>query len=84
MFQAPFTPDNEGEQPIQTSHKDTCMPSFKQDITNLYDKGPDYIPPPPHSMLTVNHPQINTSEDQPLQDLHPDVITPKQHSSYQI
>ena len=52
---------------------------------NLGHIGPEHIPPPPSKAYDTSiHPQINNLEDHPLQELHPAVITPKQHTSYQI
>ena len=43
---------------------------------DLYTMDPDYIPPPPQIITTTNHPQINSLDHKPLQELHSDVITP--------
>ena len=54
-------------------------------VIDLGHMGPEYIPPPPTSVYaTTVHPQINNLEDHPIQELHPAVITPKQHTSYQL
>ena len=52
---------------------------------NLGHMGPKYIPPPPSVTYESSiYPQINNLEDHPIQELHPEVITPRQHTSYQI
>ena len=54
-------------------------------VIDLGHMGPEYIPPPPClTYETSIHPQINNLEDHPTQELYPDVITPRQHTSYQI
>ena len=54
-------------------------------VIDLGHMGPEYIPPPPTNVYdTAIHPQINNLGDRPIQELHPAVITPKQHTSYQI
>ena len=54
-------------------------------VIDLGHMGPEYIPPPPClTYETSIHSQINNLEDHPTQELHPDVIIPRQHTSYQL
>ena len=84
MFQATFPAVGKEDQMVTQYDKDRKAPIIMQEFINLNDKGPDYIPPTSQTMMTTNHPQINNLEDQPLQELHPDVITPSHHTSHQI
>jgi hypothetical protein len=54
-------------------------------VIDLGQMGHAYIPPPPClTYETSIHPQINNLDGHPTQELHPDVITPRQHTLYQI
>ena len=55
----------------------------------LEKMGPEYIPPPPQQMKTRNttnlfSPKVNSSEESSYKEVHPDMITPSQHASYQL
>ena len=81
MFQSTVITESNGDKmKNRMESRNTSTP-----LIDLGHMGPEYIPPPPcvpHE--TSIHPQINNLEDHPIQELHPELITPKQHTSYQL
>ena len=77
--------DNITTSPDYMLTEDDTVTNSSAPVIDLGNMGPEYIPPPPNSVYaTTIHPQINNLEDHPIQELHPAVITPKQHTSYQL
>ena len=73
---------------LNTQLHDTNMENIisRVEKVDIYSQDPNYIAPPPRlsSMSAIFHPQICAVEQHPVQEMHPDVITPEQHTSYQI